>query len=515
MTVLTIGSGWTIESTAGSIVAEGDPASGSEGSGRAITFTFTEAPQTIYTVYVQIAPLSGQTTDFWDNFWSNKIGGEPADQFALSKFVSASGGTFTVNLNADSFSEGDETFKVLVYQSNTDAAFGRPALAQATFTIADDDEPGYAHHFIGTDGVDQLQGSAEADALKGYGGNDTLFGSGGDDRLDGGTGNDVMYGGSGNDTYVVNNSLDLAQESTTLNGSVDAGGTDTVLTVSSFTLGTFLENLQLGGASAISGRGNNSANLITGNSAGNGLFGIGGADTLEGGAGNDSLDGGAMADIMRGGAGNDTYVVNVSTDVVDETVVGVSTDAGGLDLVKSTIGFTLPQFVEKLTLLGTANIAAVGNDQGNMITGNAGSNAINAAGGADTIKAGAGNDTLTGGLGADSFVFNTALNANLNIDLITDWNVGGASDKILLDDDIFAAVGAVTITTALDATMFVKGTTALDGNDHIIYDQRTGALFYDPDGSGPLAQLQFATINTATGGHPGAGLTASDFLVIV
>lgn len=515
MTVLTTGNGWTIESTTGSIVAEGDPASGSQGSGRAITFTFTQSPQTIYTVYVKVVPISGQTADFWDNFWSNYIGGEPADQFALSKFVSASGGTFTVNLNADTFSEGDETFRVLVYQSNTDAAFGVPALAEATFTIADDDEPGFAQHSIGTDGVDQLQGSADADLLRGFGGDDTLSGSGGNDRLDGGTGNDVMSGGSGNDTYVVNSSLDVTQEFTVLNGRVDAGGTDNVLSTASYTLSTFVENLQLGGASAISGRGNNSANLITGNSAVNGLFGMGGSDTLEGGAGNDSLDGGVMADVMRGGAGNDTYVVNVGTDVVDETSVGSSTDAGGIDLVRSTVGFTLPQFVENLTLLGMANIAATGNDKANIITGNTGSNNISGAGGADTIKAGAGNDTLTGGLGADSFVFNTALNASINIDTITDWNAGGASDKILLDDDIFTALGAVATTTALDPSMFVKSTAALDSNDHIIYSPTTGALFYDPDGSGPLAQVQFATINAVTGGHPDAGLTASDFLIIV
>jgi Ca2+-binding RTX toxin-like protein len=259
-------------------------------------------------------------------------------------------------------------------------------------------------------------------------------------------------------------------------------------------------------------------NLITGNAAANKLFGLGGADTLQGGGGNDSLDGGLQADVMRGGAGNDTYVVNVSTDVVDETTGGIAADAGGIDTVRSLASaYTLSQFVENLSLSGAGNIGGTGNDKANVITGNAGSNVINGAGGADIIKAGAGNDILTGGLGADTFVFNTALSSSTNIDTINDWDTGGAQDKIQLDDDIFLALGKVTATTALDATMFVKGKAALDGNDHIIYDQSSGALYYDADGVGAAAQVQFATLvsNATLGTHPGVGLTAADFFVVV
>lgn len=112
-------------------------------------------------------------------------------------------------------------------------------------------------------------------------------------------------------------------------------------------------------------------------------------------------------------------------------------------------------------------------------------------------------------------MFNTALDATLNVDTIKDWDAGGVQDKILLDQDIFLAFRPVTATTALDPTMFVKGTAALDDNDHIIYDPATGALYYDPDGIGIAAQVQFATLNTVTGAHPGAGVTASDFFVVI
>ncbi len=342
-----------------------------------------------------------------------------------------------------------------------------------------------------------------------------ITGNDGANTLDGGAGNDSMLGGAGNDTYIVDSSLDVVQEFTVSGGSVDAGGTDTVLATASFTLGTFIENLTLGGSAALIGTGNASANLMTGNDGANKFFGLDGSDTLIGGAGNDTLDGGLLTDTMRGGAGNDTYVVNSRFDVVDETTDGV-TDAGGVDMVRSLAPvYTLANFVENLVLGGTGNIGGTGNDKANLITGNNGSNAINGGLGADIIKAGLGNDILTGGAGIDSFVFNTALDATTNVDIIKDWDANGAADRIQLDDDIFLALGPVTVTTALDATMFVKGTAALDANDHIIYDQTSGALYYDADGVGGAAQVQFATIFSNATTHPGAGLTAGDFLVVI
>ncbi len=346
----------------------------------------------------------------------------------------------------------------------------------------------------------------------------SLSGGDGNDTLDGGAGADAMSGGTGNDVYRIDDVNDTVTEAA-------AEGTDRVESVVSYALGQNLENLSLTGSAAINGSGNTLNNVITGNAAANTLSGgdgndqlVGGlgADTLDGGIGNDILNGGAGNDVMRGGAGNDSYTVNANStrDQVDEaTTPGSGIDAGGVDTINSSISYLLTSvsFVENLTLTGTANIAGTGTNTANTITGNAGNNALAGAGGNDVLKGGLGNDVLTGGAGVDSFVFNTALNPATNLDTIKDWGAGGSTDKILLDDDIFLALGQVLATTALDSTMFVVGTAAQDANDHIIYNQGTGALFYDADGLGGADQVQFATLGVSS--HP--ALTAASFFVVI
>jgi hypothetical protein len=113
--------------------------------------------------------------------------------------------------------------------------------------------------------------------------------------------------------------------------------------------------------------------LLDGRGGDDRLYGKGGNDRLLGGEGNDLLDGMTGADTMFGGAGDDNYRVDNVGDVVsEETVSGV--DDGGLDIVTSTVTYTLGAFVERLTLTGTAAIGGTGNDLGNKIIGNGGAN---------------------------------------------------------------------------------------------------------------------------------------------
>lgn len=101
---------------------------------------------------------------------------------------------------------------------------------------------------------------------------------------------DTLEGGAGDDTYVIERYADIVVENAN-------GGSDTVVTPLSYTLGSHLENLWLTGTDAIDGIGNALPNLIRGNATANLLSGLGGNDTLEGGAGNDTLDGGTGIDV--------------------------------------------------------------------------------------------------------------------------------------------------------------------------------------------------------------------------
>lgn len=60
----------------------------------------------------------------------------------------------------------------------------------------------------------------------------------------------------------------------------------------------------------------------------------------------------------------------------------------------------------------------------------------------------------------------------------------------------------------LAASQFAIAASALDADDRVIYNAASGALFYDADGSGGGAQVQFATATT------GLAMTASNFVVI-
>ncbi|MDE0794327.1 MAG: hypothetical protein OSB76_01630 [Alphaproteobacteria bacterium] len=81
----------------------------------------------------------------------------------------------------------------------------------------------------------------------------------------------------------------------------NAGGTDTVQSTVSFTLGNFVVDLELSLSSNIDGTGNSLDNTIIGNS---------GDNTITGGAGNDTINGGLGNDTFRSGAGRDIFVLS-------------------------------------------------------------------------------------------------------------------------------------------------------------------------------------------------------------
>ncbi len=244
-----------------------------------------------------------------------------------------------------------------------------------------------------------LLGSASI-SLTGTAGNNGLAGNAGANTIDGGGGNDVMAGGGGNDTYIVDGG-DFVFEAA-------GGGTDLVISSANFFLsGQAIENLTLTGAE-IQGDGNELANVIRGNDMNNFINGLGGADK------------------MIGGKGNDGYNVDTAGDKVIELA------GEGIDLISSTITYTLPAEVEILYLFSitAANINGTGTGLANDLYGTDGKNILDGKGGADTMDGYGGSDTYyvdnpgdvasdSGGAGTDRVVASVDYAIGLGIEDLT------------------------------------------------------------------------------------------------
>ncbi|MBJ6124377.1 calcium-binding protein [Microvirga splendida] len=145
---------------------------------------------------------------------------------------------------------------------------------------------------------------------------------------------------------------------------------------------------------------------------------------------------------------------------------------------------------------GESLIGLGGNDwiQGNrgkdFLWGGAGNDSIWGGSGDDFIVGGTGRDLLSGYGGRDSFVFDWAPSRS-NVDRITDFNA--RYDTIVLSTAVFKGAGGAN--RDMKASAFWVGTAAHDASDRIIHDRAAGALYYDPDGTGSRAAIQFAKID--------------------
>ncbi len=327
--------------------------------------------------------------------------------------------------------------------------------------------------------ADSITGNAANNVLKGGAGNDTLDGAGGNDTLDGGVGADLLVGGGGDDTYVFGAGDTIVEAS---------GGADTIISSVSYTLGANLEILVLTDTAA-DGTGSALADSIVGNAVKNVLKGGAGNDTLQGAGGKDNLDGGGGSDTAD--YSDKTKSVEVSLNKAKAVVVKVGGKAEDtIKSIESAIG-------------GSKNDKLSGDGNANSLGGGNGNDILSGKGGNDTLAGGAGKDALEGGAGKDRFVFDTALAAS-NFDTIKDFKP--KQDKLALDDTIFAVIG-----TKLDKAEFYAkagATKAHDADDRIVYDSKSGKLYYDDDGKGGHAAVQFATLS----GHP--SLAVADFLIV-
>jgi serralysin len=408
-----------------------------------------------------------------------------------------------------------------------------------------------ANGFVGDKGSDSLAGSTGNDSLHGSEGDDTLLGGADDDFMDGGEGVDTAsYTGNANISIDLRltTAQDTGQGIDTLvrieNVTSDAGADK--LTGNgqnnSFT--------GRGGDDTLSGGGGDDTALFSGNKGDYTIVKNGnGTTTVTGPDGTDELTGIRILKFADGidlvpNAAPDTIALSAATfaeNTLPSTILAtlsahdadgdavtyaLTSNAGGIFALdgnhlilaraldyetqaqhtitveaidvfgaKSSQTFVLSvnDFLDtdySLVLRGTskANILA-GASANDILYGLGGNDRLYGGAGNDKLYGGTGKDLLNGGAGHDIFVFDTKANKKTNLDKIADFFV--ADDTIHLAKSAFTKISKKGI---LAKAAFYAGSSAHDASDRLIYNKKTGALFYDQDGNGDRAQIQIATL---------------------
>jgi Ca2+-binding RTX toxin-like protein len=362
-------------------------------------------------------------------------------------------------------------------------------LQQPTDNLGDLTETLTTNHQVGTDGSDTFEATFRRDIFEMMGGDDTVIAS--FNNLHQG---DSFDGGEGRDTFVLTGGT--ADDSITLRGTspdnphnlVPSPGLEgtTIKEFEVFDLSDFLGRVTF--------RGGSGDDVVIGSNNVNRLNGSAGNDTLQGGDANDVLKGGNGDDLLIGGRGNDRLVGGGGNDRLN--------GGAGDDVLNGGAG-------DDVLLGGAGNDRLVGGRGNDVLNGGAGNdvlisgpgnNRLNGGKGNDTLIGGPGRNRLTGGAGRDRFVFERPTG---QADVITDFNP--RQDQIVISRRGFKAGLSAG---RLSRNQFVLGSRAQTADQRFVYDERSGTLFFDPDGNGSQRQRAIATLNNSP------SLSASQIVVI-
>lgn len=366
----------------------------------------------------------------------------------------------------------------------------------------------YGRHIITNTGL------MDGMIILGYG-NDVYDGRGGvaTDEIWLDAGDDVAFGGSGAEMFALGEGTNF----------VDGGdGVDTLNFYKAATVDLRVTNKQNTGNESWdtirnieSLNGSEFADRFIGNDTANTFVGNAGNDTLDGYDGNDLLSGGAGDDLLVGGSGTDTavfsgkfsdYTITViagaGIKITDNRTSGDGTDyLGGMEFALfSDRIFTLPPIPPVGPV--TSDTPPATPVENRTFKGGSRADVFVGGEGHDLLNGGRGNDRLTGGEGQDTFAFSSRLGSK-NVDRIIDFT--HADDTMKLSKSIFGNLKK----GMLSKGAFWKGAKAHDKSDRIIYNEKTGALSYDADGTGKkYGAIKFAQLNKKT------YLKADDFFIV-
>lgn len=268
------------------------------------------------------------------------------------------------------------------------------------------------------------------------------------------------------------------------------------------------------------------------------INGFNGDDILSGNSGWDTLDGGLGADTMYGGSNSDTYIV----DNVNDKVIEYNNDAiapwqvADHDAIYSSVDYSLPNYIESLTLTGTAvngygsesDNTLVGNNNTNILRGLGGRDFMKGEGGNDYLNGGAGNDLLVGGAGSDNLYGGWTGNdrfwfdSNMGTDRIDEFNASedtiGLLSTVFKDGLTFDGLYHGTLSNSsyfegyFDEYSVFSGPNGM-GNSGIYVDIPTGHIWYNPTSWIPSDAYHFATVDPVNIVGGVSSLSAADFLV--
>ncbi|HIK16051.1 MAG TPA: cadherin-like domain-containing protein [Leptolyngbyaceae cyanobacterium M33_DOE_097] len=166
-----------------------------------------------------------------------------------------------------------------------------------------------------------------------------------------------------------------------------------------------------------------------------------------------------------------------------------------LDSIKRVISMTTAYYTESVD----ENSLILGTATADTINGSKLQNILFGGGGDDNITGGAGSDWVFGCSGSDTFIFN---NVSDGVDAIADFDI--TADTIQISGTGFTDVGT---TGLLAEERFVVAGSAGTTAQRFIYNNLTGGLFYDSNGSLDGGMTQIAQMSA------GLALTHNHFRV--
>ncbi len=180
------------------------------------------------------------------------------------------------------------------------------------------------------------------------------------------------------------------------------------------------------------------------------ILGTAAADQQYGLGGNDTIKGAAGDDVQYGGEGNDDLQGKLNDDILYG---------------------------------GNGNDDLAGGKDDDILFGGKGK---------DFLSGGADNDVLWGSSDKDTFYF--AHKGGQHKDKILDYN---EKDNIGLEDDVFNKA-KFDNKGVLKKNYFEAGKSADDGKDRIIYDEKSGKIYYDKNGDKNGGEKPFARVDEGT-----------------